>query len=117
MRVTGSIKYETEHGNHGVRILATWDVPYAAWTKGDVIEEVEVSGEVQLRKLQLFAGIIGRELTLPVGPMLAEFVKAYEESTAGCESELADMFCDDLRSKRDYYREEKYERQREERYR
>ena len=113
MRVTGSIEYQTEHGDNGVYIRATWDVPYTGWTKGEQIEEVEVSGEVLLRKLQLFAGNIERELTLPVGPMLAEFVKAYEKSVEGCGDELAELFCEDIRDSRDFHREEKYARERD----
>lgn len=113
MQVTGSIEYKTEHGNNGVYIVATWDVPYAGWTKGEHITEVEVSGEVLLHKLQLFAGNIERELALPVGPMLAEFVKAYEKSVEGCEVELAELFCEDIRDNHNFEREQQYARERD----
>lgn len=113
MRITGSIKYETEHGSHGVDIVATWDVPYFGYAKGEVIEEIEAGDRVLLTKLTLVVDGISRDLTLPVGPMLAGMLKAYEEVAAGCRDELIELFCEDARETHRFHLEEKYTRQRE----
>lgn len=113
MRITGSIEFKTEHGSHGVDIVATWDVPYVGWAKGEVIEEIEAGDRVLLTKLTLVVDGISRDLTLPVGPMLAGFLKAYEEVAADNRDELIELFCEDARDTYHFHLEQEFTRQRE----
>ena len=113
MRITGSVEYTTEHGSHGVDIVCTWDVPYFGWANGETIEEIEAGDNVLLTKLKLVAGGIERELALPVGPMLAAFLKSFESAAIACQDELTDLFCEDARDTHNFHREEQYSRERD----
>jgi hypothetical protein len=113
MRVTGEIEYETEHGNHGINVVATWSVPYAALVYRGEIEAIEAVDNVLLTRLTLKAGGSFRDLALPVGPMLVEFQKSYETSVRGCDAELAELFTADCRRSHEYRTEQRQTHQRE----
>lgn len=113
MRITGAIEYETEYGDHGVKVIATWSIPYDAFFRRGEIEEIEAGDSVLLSRLRLEAGGIFRDLALPVGPMLAEFLKSYEASVKGREAELINLFTEDCRGSHEYRQESRQSRQRE----
>ncbi len=112
-RITRSIEYQTEHGESGVAVLATWSVPFSLEVTRDKVEDAEADGIPTLVSLELQVGDATRELPLPDSDEMKQWMAAWVKATKGCEHEMLEQACTEYRDSFYGDLEDEYERRRE----
>ena len=95
MRHTGYIHYQLEFGEGQVGVISTWSVPYSAFSRRGIVEEVEADGMPTLTGLELKVGQTRRTLELPGPDEQFEWQLAWIKQTKHCDAELLERFTND----------------------